>query len=110
MARRLLFGVSLAWTELLVRFTLTDPGGTKVFAGMAEASICSQFSDAKDTLLGEKITVFGIEFEAELVDEADEKVINFTKNSCAVCVLTGTRLTTADTSTCLASRLSRAPM
>jgi len=63
-----------------VKFTLTSPDGDEGFPGTVEASVV--YTVGKQVLGGgQEVVVLGIEYEAELVDGADETVINMTNHS-----------------------------
>lgn len=62
-----------------VQFTLTSPDGDEGFPGTVEASVVYTVGKQKE---GEsEVIVLGIEYEAELVDGAEETVINMTNHS-----------------------------
>jgi aldose 1-epimerase len=62
-----------------VLFRLTSEDGDEGFPGRVEAK--AYYTAAEKEVDGKKITVLGIEYEAELVDGAEETVINMTNHS-----------------------------
>lgn len=62
-----------------VKFTLVSPDGDEGFPGTVEASVV--YTVGKQLQDGHEALVLGIEYEAELVDGADETVINMTNHS-----------------------------
>jgi aldose 1-epimerase len=62
-----------------VKFTLTSLDGDEGFPGTVEASVV--YTVGKQAQDGKDVLVLGIEYEAELVDGADETVINMTNHS-----------------------------
>jgi aldose 1-epimerase len=64
-----------------VKFTLESPDGDEGFPGKVETSVVYTTGTQNDG--GKEVIVLGIEYEAELVDGADETVINMTNHSYA---------------------------
>ncbi|KAK5662543.1 hypothetical protein OQA88_8455 [Cercophora sp. LCS_1] len=62
-----------------VRFSLVSPDGDEGFPGTVEASVVYTVGTQKEG--DSEVLVLGIEYEAELVDGADETVINMTNHS-----------------------------
>lgn len=62
-----------------VKFSLTSPDGDEGFPGTVEASVV--YTVGKQVQDGKDVLVLGIEYEAELVDGAEETVINMTNHS-----------------------------
>ncbi|KAK0750208.1 galactose mutarotase-like domain-containing protein [Schizothecium vesticola] len=62
-----------------VKFTLVSPDGDEGFPGKVVASVV--YTVGKQQQDGKEVLVLGMEYEAELVDGADETVINMTNHS-----------------------------
>lgn len=62
-----------------VRFSLVSEDGDQGFPGTVEASVV--YTAGKQTVDGKQVTVLAMEYEAELVDGAEETVINMTNHS-----------------------------
>ncbi|KAL2020311.1 hypothetical protein VTK56DRAFT_8539 [Thermocarpiscus australiensis] len=62
-----------------VKFTLVSQDGDEGFPGTVEASVL--YTVGKQVQDGKEVIVLGIEYEAELVGDADETVINMTNHS-----------------------------
>lgn len=62
-----------------VKFSLVSPDGDEGFPGKVEASVV--YTVGKQTQDGKEVLLLGIEYEAELVDGAEETVINMTNHS-----------------------------
>jgi len=62
-----------------VKFSLVSPDGDEGFPGTVEASVVYTVGEQNQD--GKKVLVLGIEYEAELVDGAEETVINMTNHS-----------------------------
>lgn len=64
-----------------VKFKLMSPDGDEGFPGTVEATVV--YTTGKQAQDGKEVLVLGIEYEAELVGDADETVINMTNHSYA---------------------------
>lgn len=64
-----------------VKFTLVSPDGDEGFPGKVVATVV--YTVGKQQQEGKEVLVLGMEYEAELVDGADETVINMTNHSYA---------------------------
>lgn len=62
-----------------VEFSLIDPDGTEGFPGTVKATVV--YTTGMQKVDGKEVLVLGMEYEAELVDGADETVINMTNHS-----------------------------
>lgn len=62
-----------------VKFTLVSPDGDEGFPGKVVATVV--YTVGKQKQEGKEVLVLGMEYEAELVDGADETVINMTNHS-----------------------------
>ncbi|KAK0729650.1 galactose mutarotase-like domain-containing protein [Lasiosphaeris hirsuta] len=62
-----------------VKFNLVSPDGDEGFPGKVEASVV--YTVGAQNVDGKEAILLGIEYEAELVDGADETVINMTNHS-----------------------------
>ena len=62
-----------------VKFSLTSPDGDEGFPGTVEVSVV--YTVGKQQQDGKEVVVLAFEYEAELVDGADETVINMTNHS-----------------------------
>jgi aldose 1-epimerase len=67
-------------SEESVKFTLTSEDGDEGYPGTVEASV-TYTSGTQKTADGKDIAVLGIEYEAELVEGAEETVISMTNHS-----------------------------
>jgi len=74
-----------------VKFSLRSEDGDEGFPGTVEATVV--YTAGTQTVDGNKVTVLGIEYEAQLVGGADETVINMTNHSCVQTQVTPTTTT-----------------
>lgn len=62
-----------------VKFTLTSEDGDEGFPGTVNVTVI--YTSGSQNVDGKDVTVLGMDYEAELVDGADETVINMTNHS-----------------------------
>lgn len=68
-----------------VKFSIVSKDGDEGFPGTVEASVI--YTAGTEEVDGKEVTVLGIEYEAKLVDGADETAINMTNHSYVLLIL-----------------------